>query len=56
MIKTLYAKRYALLILKLFLLISCQENPKTKIQNELLQWQGKEILFPEKLFFYKVYR
>ncbi|ATA75400.1 hypothetical protein [Capnocytophaga sp. H2931] len=35
------------------LLFSCQENPKNKIEEELLKWRGKEIIFPDSMIFTK---
>lgn len=35
------------------LLLSCQETPKDKIQKEILQWQGKEVKFPQDITFTK---
>ncbi|WP_172918245.1 TlpA family protein disulfide reductase [Capnocytophaga canis] len=40
----------------LFTLHSCQMNPKEKIQEELLKWQGKEIIFPDNMIFTKFTR
>ncbi len=34
-------------------LLSCQETPKDKIQKEVLQWQGKEVKFPQDITFTK---
>lgn len=45
--------RKIILCIVFMLLFSCQENPKNKIQEELIKWQGKEIKFPDNMVFVK---
>ena len=36
-----------MIIISLFLLISCQPSPKEHITQLVEEWQGKEVRFPE---------